>query len=106
MEELNYSPSPIDAADVVLPKSLEPFLEALAENVHETWDRGRMDAGWKYGSVRDEGKKLHPCLVPYSELSESERDYDRHTAILTLKFICKMGFEIVPRESHGNRPER
>lgn len=91
----NYSPCPIDASDVILSESLTPYLEALAENVHETWAKGRIDAGWQYGKVRDEKNKLHPCLVPYSDLSEAEKDYDRQTAISTLKFVCKMGFKIV-----------
>ena len=91
----SYTPSPVDTSDVVLPESLAPYLEALAENVHETWAKGCFDAGWKYGQVRDEESRRHPCLVPYSDLSESEKDYDRHTAISTLKFIYKMGFKLV-----------
>ena len=91
----NYIPHPVDVSDVVLPESLNRFIEALAENVHETWAKGRVDAGWQYGEVRDEANKRHPCLVPYCDLSEAEKDYDRHTAISTLKFICKIGFKIV-----------
>ena len=91
----DYSPQPVDVVDVVLPESLTPFLEALAENVHETWAKGRVDAGWQYGEVRDEVNKWHPCLVPYSDLSEEEKDYDRHTVIATLKLVCKMGFKIL-----------
>ncbi|MBQ3098858.1 MAG: Ryanodine receptor Ryr [Kiritimatiellae bacterium] len=89
-----YTPRPADTSDVALPESLSPYLEAIAENVHETWAKGRIDAGWTYGQVRDEENKRHPCLVPYCDLSESEKDYDRHTAISTLKFICKLGFKI------------
>ena len=94
-DKQTYSPCPIDTSDVVLPETLTPHLEALAENVHETWARGRVDAGWKYGAIRDEANKRHPCLVPYSDLSEAEKDYDRHTVISTLKLICKMGFKLV-----------
>ena len=92
-----YNPRPLDTSDVVLPESLTPLIEALAENVHDTWAKGRMDEGWTYGPVRDDAKKQHPCLVPYSELPESEKAYDRDTAISTLKFICKMGYGIVNR---------
>lgn len=95
MGKQDYSPCPIDTAAVVLPEALTPYLEVLAENVHETWAKGRMDAGWRFGKVRDEKNKLHPCLVPYSDLSEAEKDYDRQTAISTLKFIYKMGFKLV-----------
>ena len=88
----NYSPCPIDTSDVTLPESLAPCLEALAENVHETWARARVDEGWRYGAVLDEKKKVHPCLIPYHDLPEAEKDYDRATAVATLKLICKMGY--------------
>lgn len=87
-------PQSTDTGDVVLPESLMPLIEALAENVHDTWAKGRIDEGWTYGPVRDDARKQHPCLVPYSDLPESEKAYDRATAISTLKFICKMGYRI------------
>lgn len=91
---MNYNPNPIDLSDVTLDSSLESLIEALAENVHDTWAKGRMDDGWTYGPVRDDARKHHPCLVPYGELPESEKEYDRNTAISTLKFIAKKGYAI------------
>ena len=89
-----YCPCPVDLSGVVLPESLTQLVEALAENVHDTWAKGRMDNGWTYGPVRDDAQKHHPCLVPYDKLPESEKEYDRNTAISTLKFICKMRYAI------------
>lgn len=92
---MEYDPKPLDTSDVTLPESLVPLIEALAENVHDTWAKSRMNEGWTYGLVRDDAKKQHPCLVPYADLPESEKAYDRDTAISTLKLICKMGYGIV-----------
>lgn len=89
-----YIPNPIDTSDVKLSSELLELCEKLAENTHEVWAKGRVDSGWKYGPVRDDAKKETPCLVPYSELPESEKDYDRNTAMETLKLIVKFGFEI------------
>ena len=50
--------------------------------------------GWKYGETRNDELKTHPGLVPYEELPDSEREYDRQTAIQTLKLIMKLGFDI------------
>jgi ryanodine receptor 2 len=91
---MNYNPSPVDLKGIVLEPELSSSIEALAENVHDTWAKGRMDEGWTYGAQRDDSKKLHPCLVPYKELPESEREYDRNTAISTLKFIVNNGYVI------------
>lgn len=53
-----------------------------------------MDQGWTYGVKRSDALKQHPCLIPYEELPEVEKAYDRDTAFGTLKLICKLGFKI------------
>ena len=45
-------------------------------------------------SERNDMLRTHPGLVPYEELSETEKDYDRRTAMETLKLIQKIGFGI------------
>lgn len=90
-----YKPKPIDTSDVVLPPDLEQLAEKMAKNVHEVWADSRLAEGWCYGEERDDAKKTHPCLIPYEELPEEEKEYDRNTSIGTLKLIMKLGFKIV-----------
>lgn len=90
-----YKPTPINTNDVSLTPELIALTEKLAENTHDVWAEGRIREGWTYGEQRDDAAKKHPCLVPYSELSESEKEYDRNTAIETLKLIIKMGYSII-----------
>ena len=94
MNKNSYIPQPIDTMDIELPEELIPLAEAIAKNVHEVWSKGRMSDGWKYGEERNDAKKLHPCLVPYEELTETEKEYDRNTSQETLKLIMKLGFRI------------
>ena len=94
MKTNNYIPTPIDTSDIQLPKNLHPLLEAMAKNVHEVWAQTRIAQGWTYGAERNDALKHHPCLVPYEELPESEKEYDRNTSVETLKLILKLGFEI------------
>ncbi len=89
-----YNPNPIDTSDVVLSPELLALTEKLAENTHDVWAKGRIEQGWKYGKIRDDNNKLHPCLIPYSELPESEKEYDRNTALETIKLIQKLGYFI------------
>lgn len=77
-----------------LPEELVPLVEELARNVHEVWSQGRISEGWTYGKMRDDTLRQHPCLVPYEQLPESEKDYDRHTAVATIQFILNKGFTI------------
>ena len=90
-----YTPKPIDTSDVVLTDDIIELCELLAKNTHEVWSQGRINDGWTYGAERNDAKKQHPCLIPYEELSESEKEYDRNTSLQTLKLIVKSGYRIV-----------
>ncbi|MDR2425515.1 MAG: Ryanodine receptor Ryr [Prevotellaceae bacterium] len=94
MNRINYTPQPIDTSDIALSPELLELTERIAENVHDVWAASRIADGWTYGSVRNDELKQHPCLVPYNELPESEKEYDRKTAMETLKVIEKLGFRI------------
>lgn len=89
-----YIPAPVDTSGIELPEELLKLVEQMARNVHEVWAATRIAQGWQWGAARDDIRKLHPCLVSYDELPESEREYDRRTAIETLKMIQYLGFEI------------
>ena len=89
-----YQPKPIDTSGIKLSDDLLDLTEKIAENVHEVWAEGRIKEGWRYGAVRDDSKKETPCLVPYSDLPESEKEYDRNTALETVKTIISLGYSI------------
>lgn len=89
-----YVPNPVDTTDVKLPMELESLVEEMAKNVHEVWAQTRISQGWSFGEERNDAAKKHPCLVPYEELSEEEKTYDRNTSVQTLKLILKLGFNI------------
>ena len=90
----NYVPQPMDTSDIQLPDELNVLIEQMAQNVHEVWAESRIAQGWSYGEERNDTLKHHPCLVPYEELPEVEKAYDRDTALGTLKLISKLGFKI------------
>lgn len=89
-----YEPKPIDTSDVRIPQELEPLMETLARNTHEVWAAGRISQGWTYGEERSDREKKHPGLIPYDELSEEEKDYDRATSGEAIRLILKMGYTI------------
>ena len=92
---MSYQPSPIDTTKVVLPPELLALTERLAEHTHDTWARQRLADGWTYGPSRDDAHKRHPGLVPYAELSETEKEYDRATTLQALKAVMALGYRIV-----------
>lgn len=93
---MSYIPQPIDTSHIAIDASLEALIEKLARNVHDVWARERMAEGWTWGAARNEANKQSPFLVDYAELPESEKDYDRRTAMETLKLILSLGYRIEP----------
>ncbi|MBQ7309692.1 MAG: Ryanodine receptor Ryr [Clostridia bacterium] len=89
-----YKPQPIDTSKVLLSEELLALTEKLAENTHEVWSKGRIEEGWTYGEERNTERKTTPCLVPYSDLPESEKEYDRRTALEAIKLIVSLGYKI------------
>ena len=92
-----YVPHPINVDNIPLAGDLEELEEAIAENAHDVWAKARMDEGWVYGKERDDERKEHPDLVPYTALPDSEKEYDRQMAFNTIKLVKKLGFDIVKR---------
>ena len=91
-----YIPTPISTDGVALPPELEALVERLAENSHDHWALQRIKGGWTYGPQRDDIRKTHPDLVPYSDVPEEEKEYDRTSVVETLKVILRLGYKIVP----------
>jgi ryanodine receptor 2 len=92
-----YTPKTIDTSKIELNSDLEGLVETLAQNNHDHWARKRIDEGWRYGANRDDGERQHPDLVPYEQLPESEREYDRKTVVEALKAIIALGYEVRKR---------
>ena len=89
-----YIPQPIDTSDIKLNEEVEQLVELIARNVHEVWAKSRMEQGWTYGTERSDLLKTHPCLIPYEKLPEEEKQYDRDTAVVTVKLLMKMGYNL------------
>lgn len=89
-----YQPKPMDTEHIRLPEELLELTEQIAENVHENWAAARISEGWVNGPLRDDTKRQTPCLVPYDQLPEEEKEYDRRTALQTIKMMIALGYRI------------
>jgi class 3 adenylate cyclase len=86
----------MDTSHITLDESIQRLIEETARNIHEVWAAKRISEGWVWGAERNDGAKAHPCLVPYENLPESEREYDRATVTETLKAVFAQGYHLVP----------
>lgn len=94
--ESSYIPHPIDTSDVILEPEILALAERLAKNTHDVYVQGRLTEGWTLGP-RDDIAKTNPTLIPYEQLSESEKEYDRRTSLETLKVIQKLGYDLTKK---------
>lgn len=94
-----YEPQPINLDEIELNDDIEELIEPIAENLHDIWAQSRMEEGYRYGPENNSDPKKGPLtnkdLRPYSELPESEKEYDRKMAIGTLKLASRLGFKII-----------
>jgi hypothetical protein len=95
---MDYEPTPIDNSRINLSADLVALTEMLARNNHNLWARRRIQEGWSCGPWRDDSKKQTPLLVPYEDLPESEKNFDRDNAVETLKTILALGYRIESAE--------
>ena len=94
LEAPPYVPEPIPTSNIVIPLKMIELTEKLARNAHDHWAKGRFAEGWVYGEARDDTLKTNPCLVAYEDLPEAEKEYDRRTAMETLRAIVALGYKI------------
>ncbi|XP_030626784.1 ryanodine receptor 3 [Chanos chanos] len=95
LSQASFIPIPVDTSQIVLPPHLETVRDKLAENIHELWAMNKIELGWSYGKVRDDNKRQHPCLVDFSKLPETERNYNLQMSTETLKTLLALGCHVV-----------
>lgn len=69
-------------------------IELLARIEHRRWAAELYLDGWKYGDTRDDQKKLHPDLVPWEQLSEAVKDYDRQPVKQIPSILAQLNWQI------------
>ncbi len=89
-----YLPSDVDLTDESLPKDLLELKEQIAEHLHDVWATERQSEGWTYGRERNDRTLQTPDMVPFAQLLESEKRYDRLMASETLKCLLDLGYKI------------
>lgn len=53
-----------------------PRRSGSPEALHDAWVRAYRKMGWRYGPIRDPGRKEHPDMVPFCKLGRLEREKD------------------------------
>lgn len=73
---------------------LEYHLELLAEAEHNGWMRQRKNAGWQFGEIKNNEKKIHPDLMLYHNLANNVKEKDRDSIRNYYKNLKSAGYMI------------
>uniref|UniRef100_A0A8L0DVD0 Ryanodine receptor 3 n=1 Tax=Oncorhynchus mykiss TaxID=8022 RepID=A0A8L0DVD0_ONCMY len=95
ISQASFIPTPVETSQIVMLPYLEKVRDRLAENIHELWAMNKIELGWSYGKIRDDNKRQHPCLVDFSRLPETEKNYNLQMSTETLKTLLALGCHVV-----------
>ncbi|WP_374692494.1 RyR domain-containing protein [Accumulibacter sp.] len=76
-------------------------IETMAELEHGRWNLERLRDGWRFGP-RNDARKRHDCLVPWSELPDDIREYDRIGVRAFPEILARAGLEVYRPQAEGN----
>ena len=71
-------------------------IEIMSGIEHLRWSWDKRLNGWTYGKTKDNLRKSHPGLVPYQELSESEKEKDRELIRMIPAILQDIDYEAYP----------
>jgi hypothetical protein len=80
-------------------------IEYLAEMEHMRWINAMRDQGFSFGPVKDEQKKTHPLMMPYSDLPEPDKEKDRDAVRMIPRYLGLIDFQIY-RPKRSPKPDR
>ena len=98
-------------------KMVAEISERMGEAVHNAWmEKRKKDKGWHNtndcpGKTPDSALRMagidpkyppkkfcdrcHPCMVPYKDLPDSEKELDREYPKLFFKILGDMGYQVI-----------
>ena len=79
LRSLNAEMVPIHEAGEPIDITSDPRFEALSKTEHHRWNAYMLTTSWRPGAVRNDIRKIHPDIIPYEELTELKKIYDRNT---------------------------
>lgn len=91
-----YQPNPPSTDAVMSDPRLRQIVDEMAESIHDAWAAERIKQGWTYGETTARNEKIHASLIPFAQLSESEKDIDRAVAATALAALVKLGIVVNP----------
>ncbi|MBN1107276.1 MAG: SpoIIE family protein phosphatase [Bacteroidales bacterium] len=71
-------------------------IENMSRVEHIRWCWDKILGGWHYGKIRDDSNKLHPSIVPYEDLPETEKEKDRELVRLIPALLQDIDYEAFP----------
>jgi len=95
LRSLNVKTTAIESTEKEFEIIKDERLEALSKAEHDRWCAYMFYKGWKPGETRDDALKIHTDLIPYEDLSEEIKQYDRNVILNMPLLLKELGYKIV-----------
>jgi hypothetical protein len=101
LEFMGWEMQPLTSKGNAINQIPDDVIEILAMIEHDDWVKERIDSGWVYGENKDIENKMSPYLVPYDELTEEIKDYDRDTIRNIPELLELIGMKIIDKKANS-----
>lgn len=91
----------LDADNPSIVEISENEIEKMSVLEHERWVLERRSNGWRYGRIKNVTEKRSPYLVPWGDLPEEIREYDREAVRNMIPILKSLGIGISVIETHS-----
>jgi ppGpp synthetase/RelA/SpoT-type nucleotidyltranferase len=89
----------VNRRPAIFRKFTDEEIESMAAMEHGRWNVERLRDGWRYGSPRDYAAKIHDCLLPWKDLPECIKNYDRASVRALPAILAQAGLEVRRKRS-------
>ncbi len=98
LETAGFGVREVEGKPVLFEGFTEEEVEYMAELEHGRWNAERLRDGWRFGTERDDAAKIHDSLVPWEELPDDIKKYDRDAVRLFPRILAQANLEVHRRD--------
>jgi len=87
----------VDKSSSLFPDNSKRFIHKLVDCEHERWTNFHFLNGWIFGE-KEKNKKIHDCLLPFSEFPEELKYtvlYDVYATLYLPNYLAQVGIQLI-----------
>lgn len=92
-----YEPRPYPVESIIVKGAPERAVDAICSELHDAWAHEKQAAGWVWSPFRSNRRFQHDCLIPWTFMTEKQKENERVSVLTMIRTIMAMGYKIEPQ---------